>query len=86
LSATIAALASLVTAAAVFVTAWRTGRQVKNAADELAVKTEERAAVVASKLEVIRIDVNSNLTQALERIKKLEAALGIAEGEDPPVK
>lgn len=88
---TITALASLLTAAAVFLTAWRTGRQVRTAAEVLAVKTDRHANEVLrkavetdQKLEVIRIDVNSNLTQALERIKKLEAALGLEEGEEPP--
>ena len=36
-------------------------------------------------LEVIRVDVNSNLTHAMNRIAALEKKLGLASGEDIPL-
>lgn len=74
----IAALASLLTAAAVFLTAWRTNRNVTKAADKLAGVTETQAADAGEKLDQIHVLVNDRLDQALQKIEALEKRLGDA--------
>jgi hypothetical protein len=79
---TIAALASLLTASAVFLTAWRTGRTVVKAADKLAEKTEEQASDASHKLDEIHVLVNDRLDVALREIALLKRKLGLPVHED----
>lgn len=74
------AVAAVLTAAAVFVTAWRASRKVNDQNKQ----TAKDRKTTASKLETIHVLVNSRLSDALARIEKLEQALGIEPGEEPP--
>jgi hypothetical protein len=76
------AVGTVVIAASIFLTAWRTGRKVEGAADKLADKTEEQATVQVEKLDEIHVLVNSRLTRALEQIAVLQKQLGIEQEEE----
>lgn len=60
--------------------------KVEATAEVLATKVEEQAQLIAVKTDEIHILVNSRLTEALERIRALEVALGIQEGAAIPGK
>ena len=63
-----------------------TAKAAKDAAAEVAstllTQTKKDKKDLDEKLEVIRVDVNSNLTKALKEIEELKARLGITE-ENP---
>ena len=68
---TILAVISAFLIGCVFLIAWWTGHQVRKAMAALDAQSE----TVNQKLEVIRKDVNSNLTAALTRVELLEITL-----------
>jgi len=87
---TITALATLLTAGAVFLTAWRTGRHVQAAADSLAVETKkqsdtliEKTALVEEKVDGVHTIVNSQRTELLKEIAILKDRLGLPADLDP---
>lgn len=76
-------VAALVVAASVFLTAWRTGRKVEDAADKLAETTDKQAGVQVGKLDEIHVLVNARLQQALDEIALLKERLGMNDKEEP---
>lgn len=68
----IIAAATLVSALAAFVAAWRSGRKV-----------EAKAAHTEEALTEIHVLVNSRLTEALKKIEAFENYLGLRPGEEP---
>lgn len=94
-AATLTAIAAILAAIGVPVasiwngrTVRRTARKLEATAERTAVEVADQVTVAAndmnSRLEVIRVDVNSNMAKALLRIEALETALAEARGFKPP--